>query len=357
MNIQQLKDSGHIIYSVLAGSHLYGLNTPTSDIDERGIFSLPIEKYIFPDHPRQVNCATNDTIYYEVVRFLDLAKQANPNILELLFAPEDKIIWKTSNMDIILQHKERFLTKACKNSLCGYAVGQIKKARGQNKLIVNPIVKRKTVLDFCYIITPLGTVPVKEWLYIQRGNQVHQSSYGVSKVNNARNLYFIYSDYEDGRYGFKGMVNKDETSNELRLSSIPKECILMGSSMTFNADGYASHCKDYKQYQEWVKNRNPERYKTNEKHGQGYDSKNLMHCFRLLNMGKELATEGTLNVFRKDRDFLLKIRCGEFKYDYLINRAEELVKEVDEEFESSSLPTSVNDSLIKEIISEFKLPW
>ncbi len=355
MNINQLKDSGHIIYSVTAGSHLYGLNIPTSDVDERGIYSLPIEKFIFPDHPKQISCETNDTVYYEVVRFLELAKQANPNIIELLFAPDHKVLWKTPNMDIILKHKEKFLTKACKNSLGGYAVAQIKKARGQNKMIVNPIVERKTVLDFCYITTYKGTVPLRDWLKSRRRFRTDQAYYGVSKVNNAKDVYYIYCDHLDRRYGFTGMVKSDESSNELRMSSIPKEIISDYNVMIFNKDGYTSHCKDYKQYQEWVEKRNPERYKSNEQHGKGYDSKNMMHCFRLLKMGIELAEEGTLNVYRKDRDFLLKIRSGEMEYDDLINQAEEMILGLDEKFDKSSLPSSIDDSLIKEMISEFKL--
>jgi predicted nucleotidyltransferase len=358
MNVTQLKDSGHIILSVLAGSHMYGLNVAGSDRDVRGIFNLPLEKYIYPDHSKQVNDATNDTVYYEIVRFLELAKQSNPNILEILFAPEKSILWESPTANRILKHKYKFLTKAAKNSLCGYAVAQIKKARGQNKMIVNPIVERKDILDFCYVLTPHGTVPVKIFIdniYPARD----QSWFGVSKANNARDMYYIYCDTVDREYRFKGMVNEDLSSNELRLSSIPKEATTKQDMvlMSFNKDGYTSHCLDYKKYQNWVKNRNPARYTTNKNHGQDYDSKNLMHCFRLLNMGKELATEGTLNVFRKDRDFLLKIRRGEFKYDYLIDKADELVKEVDEAFDNCSLPTCVSDTLVKEIIAEFKLPW
>ena len=349
MNVEQLEASGHIILSVTAGSHMYGLNVEGSDEDTRGIFDLPIEKYIFPDHPKQVADDTNDTVYYEVVRFLDLARQANPNILEILFAPERSVIIKDPKADIILKHRDKFLTKAARQSLGGYAVSQIKKARGQNKKIVNPVTERKDVLDFCYIITPIGAKPLKDWLHTQRGMMFDQTYYGASVIDHARDLYFIYPDTPERKYGFKGLVKLSEEggeSNELRLSSIPKECMMMGEVMTFNKDGYTSHCKDYKEYQDWVKKRNKERYANNLKHGQGYDAKNLMHCFRLLNMGIELAKEGTLNVFRKDRDFLLKIRRGEYTYDELIEKADGLVIELDEAFEKSKLPTSVSDKLI-----------
>ena len=333
---------------------MYGLNVEGSDEDIRGIFNLPIEDYIFADHPKQINDETNDTTYYEIVRFLELARQANPNILEIMFAPEDKILKKTKEADILLQHRDKFLTKAAKNSLCGYAVAQIKKARGQNKMIVQPIKERKDILDFCNILIPNGTKPLKDWLETQRGFGFQQERYGASKVPNARDLYYIYYD-ENGKYNFRGLINDDKTSNEIRLSSIPKELMLMGTAMSYNQDGYTTHCADYKKQQDWIKNRNPERYENNKKHGKGYDSKNLMHCFRLLNMGLELAQEGTLNVYRPDREFLLQIRRGELEYDYLIDKAEEKLKQVEEAFDACSLPEHVDEKLVKQIISEYKL--
>ncbi len=45
----------------------------------------------------------------------------------------------------------------------------------------------------------------------------------------------------------------------------------------------------------WVEHRNKARYNTNIEHGKNYDSKNLMHTFRLLDMAEEIARERTLN--------------------------------------------------------------
>lgn len=356
MNIEYLKNSGQIILSILSGSHLYGLNINGSDVDTRGIFDLPLKDFILPNCAKQINDETNDSIYYEVVKFLELAQKANPNILELMFAPDDKILFKDPRADIILNHKEKFLTKNTKNSLCGYAIAQIRKARGQNKMIVQPILERKSVLDFCYILVPHGTVPLKDWLAVQRGNGFNQLNYGASKVPNARDMYYIYLDTTDKKYGFRGLMKDDNSSNELRLESIPKEILLQGHEMSFNRDGYTSHCNDYKKQKDWVKNRNKIRYNTNAKHGKGYDSKNMMHCFRLLNMGLELAKTGELNVVRPDKAFLLDIRLGNPDFDYLIAKAENLLQEVDEAFDKCNLPNSVSGKLINEMISEFKLP-
>ena len=352
MNLDQLNKSGHIIFQAVVGSKLYGLDVSASDTDYKGVFKLPNRSLLTLDNtPAQISDEKNDTTFYEVKRFLQLVQSSNPNILELLFVPDDKIIHKDPIFDIILKHKEAFITKQIRNSLGGYAIAQIKKARGQNKKIVNPVDKiRKSLLDFCYILTPVGTVPIKEWLEIQRLGATNQSSYGVSSVGNAHNTFYIY--HNDNKHDFRGILGKD--ANELRMSSIPKECLINYNIMYCNAEGYSSYCKEYKEYWEWVEKRNPERYKSNEKHGKGYDGKNLMHCFRLLEMGIEVLDTGVLNVRRPNREWLLKVRAGEFDYDRLVDKAEEKLQLLDKAVTNSALPETVDNKLLNDILMEIR---
>jgi predicted nucleotidyltransferase len=320
MSIDELLKSDNIIFYSVVGSRLYGLELPTSDTDVKGVFNLPISDYLKLNAPIQIDDEKNDIVYYEVRRFLQLAQSANPNILELLYVPEDKIITKTRKYDLILNEKDKFLTKNIRYSLGGYAMGQIKKARGLNKKVLNPVSKeKKDILDFCYIFTALGTTSLKDWFKIQRGPAVRQENYGLSKANNVHNIYYLY--FNNNKYNYKGLVG--EHSNELRLSSIPKEAIANYNLIYCNHEGYSSYCKEYKEYWEWVEKRNPVRYDANQKHGKGYDGKNLMHCFRLLEMGIEACKEGKLILKRPNRDWLLKVRKGDFDYDYLIDLAEE----------------------------------
>lgn len=366
MNIEQLKASGYQLLEVTAGSHLYGLNIETSDIDTRGIFNLPIDQFILPNHPKQINDDTNDEVHYEVSKFLQLAKTANPNILELMFAPDKFITFKGRGADVILNHRDEFLTKACRNSLGGYAVAQIKKARGQNKKIVNPCTVRKEPIDFCYFLQrDYGTIGFRKLLELCF---MDHDDIGLSKINNFHDSYIVHSKklaqrrcFNDGdkksieEWIPNGVHTRDGT--DLKLTSIPKAVVAYGvlGIMHYNRDGFKTHCKEYTSYQTWVKERNPARYQTNTEHGKGYDAKNLMHCFRLLNMGLELAEEGTFNVHRKDREFLLKIRRGEFEYEDLIDQAEAKIIKLDEAFDNCSLPDSVDQSLVEDMLQELKL--
>ena len=88
--------------------------------------------------------------------------------------------------------------------------------------------------------------------------------------------------------GYKGMTNEEETSNELRLSSVEKD-VLPICQISYNKDGYSSHCVDYKNQKEWEANRNPQRYLENK--GKMFDRKNVAHSVRLLHMGLDLQRQ------------------------------------------------------------------
>ena len=86
-------------------------------------------------------------------------------MLSILFSPEDCIVYKHPIFDIILKHRDKFITKQCKNSFTGYSVAQIKKAQGLNKKQnwEKDKVTRKDILDFCFVIDGEKSVPLNIW--------------------------------------------------------------------------------------------------------------------------------------------------------------------------------------------------
>ena len=134
MTLEELKKSRHIIFECISGSRAYGLDTPTSDTDIRGVFILPREHFYSLDYIGQVNNESNDIVYYELRKFMELCSKNNPNILELLNVPEDCILYKHPVFDLI--KIELFLSKQCEKSFANYAYAQLRKARGLEKKIV-----------------------------------------------------------------------------------------------------------------------------------------------------------------------------------------------------------------------------
>ena len=86
--------------------------------------------------------------------------------MELLYSPEDCILETSPQFKLIVDNRDKFLTKKCRDSFGGYAVAQIKKAKGLNKKMnwEASEMTRKTVLDFCYVLHEGGSIPFKEWM-------------------------------------------------------------------------------------------------------------------------------------------------------------------------------------------------
>ena len=251
----------------------------------------------------QISNETSDEVYYELGRFVELLIRNNPNILELLASPEDCILYKHPIMNRL--PIDLFLSKLCKETFAGYALTQIKKARGYKKKIVNPVGPvRKTVPDFCFILQGYQSIPLREWL--AKNNYV-QEHCGLTSIPHSKGLYALFYDATN-QYRYRGIIST-ELANDVSLSSIPKG-EKESAYLFFNLESYSAYCKEYREYWEWVEKRNETRYQDNADHGKGYDAKNMMHTIRLLQVAEEILQEGKLHVKRGNRDELLSIKRG-----------------------------------------------
>ena len=345
LTIEDLKKRKLLLFEAVSGSRAYGLDTPASDTDLRGVFVLPKEEYFGLNYIDQLSNESNDIVYYELKRFTELLSKNNPNMLELLNMPKDCIRYQHPLYTLF--RAEDFLSRQCQSTFAGYALTQVKKAKGLNKKIVNPVEKeRKSVLDFCFVAEGQGSVPVKEYLE-KKG--LSQEETGLSKIGHMHELYGMYFDQEEN---FKGIV-QSEKANDVSLSSVPKGMHPV-AVMSFNKSGYSKYCKDYKEYWEWVVKRNDARYQNTLSHGKNYDAKNMMHTLRLLDMAEEIARTGQIIVRRPNREFLLKIKSGAFEYEELLKIAEERIAGMDTLYAQSQLPENPDLKKINRILIEVR---
>ena len=380
--IEEKSPGSKPLYLVIRGSHAYGTNIETSDTDYSGIFIQSEDDILGNKYVEQINDDKNDTVIYEIRRFLELLGSNNPTVLELLNTPEDCILYKDPIFDLVLNDREKFITKICAKSLGGYAKQQISKAKGQNKKQnwEKDKVTRKEVLDFVYVIEGEKSIPWKVW----NNDRYEEKFIGIVNVPNARDIYAVYFDQdafcmfsesisestrktlievrkESGKsmgFGYKGLVKTNEginstESNALRLSSIPKDeepiCVV-----TYNKDGYTQHCNDYKSYQTWLEQRNEARWVDVQSHGQKIDGKNMMHCMRLIQMSREIAEGKGIIVRRPNSKELISIRKGEVDLQTLIDKVEKEIVEIDKLFEESNLPDMVDNKLIHNLIVKIR---
>lgn len=336
MTIQNLKSQKLILFEVISGSKSFGLNTPTSDTDIKGVYYLPKEKFFGLHYIPQISNETNDEVYYEIGRFVELLLKNNPNILEILASPDDCILYKHPLMERL--KTEDFLSKLCKDSFAGYAVTQIKKARGLNKKIVNPMPKeKKSLLDFCYVLKGYETIPLLGFLH---ENNWNQEQIGLVNLPNSKGMFAMFND-ENKALSYKGIIQK-ENSNEVSLSSIPKNEKSIGY-LFCNQDGYSKYCKEYSEYWSWIEKRNEDRYNTNQQHGKNYDSKNMMHTIRLLQTAEQILSTGKLNIRVSNREELLDIKAGNKEYDDLLEMADNLITSIECYYLTSNLSEKPDD--------------
>ena len=185
---------------------------------------------------------------------------------------------------------------------------------------------------------------------MHRNNYV-QEKFGLVDINHTKGVYALYYDAENN-LNYNGII-KNEESNEVSLSSIPKgeKC---KATLYFNVESYSSYCKEYKEYWEWVEKRNQDRFQLNENHGKNYDSKNMMLTIRLLQVAEEIIRDGKLNVRRNNREELLSIKRGEWEYETLLKKADELLQSIQFHFASSKLQNKPNTDKSIEMLVEIR---
>jgi hypothetical protein len=340
---QLIAEPQHLLLKCISGSRAQQLHSATSDTDIKGIFVLPQkELYGFSEVPQLAN-ETNDEVYFEIGRFMDLLSKNNPNIMELLGTPKESILFRHPLMSLI--RTENFLSKLCKDTFAGYAATQVRKAKGLNKKIHRPIdEEKKTVADFCFVVEGNGSISLSEWLD-QRGYQ--QEHCGLTNLPHFKDVYLLYH-----HETLRGIIS-GENANDVQLSSIPRDISPL-AVMNFNKDGYSVYCKEYYEYWEWVKKRNENRYQNTLAHGKNYDAKNMMHTFRLLSMAEEIAIEHKVIVARTDRDFLLRIKSGEFEYDDLLKMVDEKIEKITELYLHSDLPEMPDEKKAEAILVQIR---
>lgn len=350
LTIKDIKENGLLLFECISGSKAYGTDLPGSDTDLKGVFILPVDDFYGLDYTPQVSSEKNDEVYYELRRFAELLYQNNPGILEMLGSPADCILFCHPLFEVFL--KEKFLSKRCKETFAGFAFSQVKKARGLNKKINRPMPpKRKTPLDFCFVPVNQGSVPVQEWL---SQNGLQQEKCGLVAIPNMRDMFGLFYD-ENGDQGFSGIIRKDNANN-VALSAVPKGLTPL-TLLSFNLDAYSMHCRQFKEYHDWVNNRNEDRYQNTLSHGKSYDAKNMMHTIRLLEMAVEILKEGKLQVRRPNREDLLAIRRGDYEYEALMQRAEQKLEEIEQVFAQSPLPELPDKGPIEHLTVALRKEW
>jgi predicted nucleotidyltransferase len=345
----------------LTGSRAYGINNPDSDFDYKGVtiglpnhyFGFDVfeqidkgwEDYQSPEYPY----LGRDTVIFEIRKFFRLATDGNPNILDLLFSPEYKLL--TPVAEKILENRDLFLSKKCKHTFSGYAYSQYSKISSHRKWLLDPPKKEPHLEDFGladnYRLSKTEMNSFLEYLY-------HLVRKRIEFAAEVEILEKYIVEVLQGNLDFKQVLMK---------TPLPDECIAYTQDLTGASDNYirllqSQHSYNtaknhWDSYQQWKKGRNPERAILEAKCG--FDSKCGAHLIRLMTMGCEILEGKGVIVDRRlsgDAEEIRYIRNGNMSYDDLLVKFEALKLKTEELYITSKLPNTPPRKQIEELCTE-----
>ncbi len=278
----------HVIHSLIAGSHLYGTDTQESDIDYRGVCLMPPWILLGLGEFEQIQTETSDDVIYGLNKFLRLALDANPSILDILFAPPDRWRVYTDEWQKIYDNRQMFLSTRVRHTFSGYAHSQLKRLQTHREWLIHPPSHRPEPEKYeCRLVT-------------------------------------------DGKGG--------QTIEASDLQTKRK---------------YEAACLRWEQYENWKKNRNPERAKLEKAYG--FDLKHASHLVRLLLKAQSILRDcdyaPVLN--EEEREIVLTVKSGKWSYDRLIEWANNTDAVV--QLMLSNLPHSPDRKNVEKILVEINL--
>lgn len=318
--IEDYKD--RLCFIALSGSYAYGTNNEDSDIDIRGVVLPTKDELIGLNSFEQRIDNDTDTVLYEFNKFVHLAANTNPNIIELLGSPQ-YIIFNEVGQKLI-DNAKMFLSKKCINSFGGYANQQLR--RVENALSHNGV-DEKTLNKHIFEVLK------------------------VAQAKLAEIDPYVSTDY----------VTFDLVDGELY--------------MTVNFDAVPIH-RVTTAFNELltIKNEFNKLNHRNDKLTEKKLNKHLMHLVRLYKTCFDILEKGEINTYRKDDvDFLMSIRNGRYLVDHkLTDEFTTCLDELNERFqkdkelnvvpnkcdfnEINNFVIEVNSKVIKDEIKTYTQP-
>lgn len=364
--------SANTIFISLAGSHAFNTNVEGSDIDFKGICVAPknystgfINSFEQADRKQW---GEYDGCIFDIRKFIRLATNCNPSVLEVLWA--DPSIWiynkraKKSSFrypynehsikagesfwETLYNARWEFLSQQAKHRYSGYAEGQMADLERHRQYLLNPPSHKPERVEFGLPGHPVIPKEQREALEVLMLKTIEGWQVDFSAVDHANRI---------------DLLNKLSTNLTDMKLSLDEQYVAAGRKIGLddNAMEYLKLERKFKdatnqwnQYQEWFKNRNPIRAEMEAR--MGYDLKFALHTIRLMRIGCEILEGKGIIVHRPDGDELRAIRAGSLTYDKFRQMAKDLADKANNLMKITTLPKEGNkilaDSICQNIVQE-----
>jgi predicted nucleotidyltransferase len=347
-----------ILFECVSGSRAYGTANAASDTDIRGVFAQGSGEFVaLSAPPALVADERHNTVYYSLRRTLELLAAANPNILELLYMPDDCVRLDSEAMRLLRAQRMMFITRQCADTHIGYAFSQIKKAKGQNKWINQPKPEAlPNKQDYCHVLRRDAFVandaaPARPVALSRSGIDLKRCH--AARLEHAQDIFRLYDYGDEARGVFRG--------DTIALEPIPlqDEQRRFVGLLLYNERAWRQAMDDHRNYWTWRAQRNEDRWRQQESGELDYDAKNLMHTIRLLLSGRSILQHGApiVRFAGDDQQTLLDIRAGRFTYAQVMRMAEDIKAQCAALRDRADLPEACDTSQAERLLKGLTNTW
>ena len=282
-----------ICYLTVAGSHAYGTNLGSSDIDIRGFYLDDINELLtFSSIREEYIDKDTDTVIFSFKKFIKLLLSCNPNMIELLGT--NTILFQNSIGKMIRDNSNLFLSKRAYNTFCGYAREQLNRLTSKN---ITTIDDEQRIIYF----------------------RKHIIDYVKFNFGDAISLNF------DDENNISCNVHIDNADLKFIINCITQ---LNDKIIGFNKLNH--------------RNRKPD---------EAHLFKHAMHLIRLYLMGIDILESQQINTYRaKEHDLLMNIRLGRKTMQEIFDLQKELQVRIDNAYKISDLPDKPNVDKINKLM-------
>ncbi len=305
----------NIILLGLGGSHAYGTNIESSDVDVRGVALNRKQEILTYENFEQFVNEDTDTTVYSFNKIIALLSNCNPNTIEILGLKPEHYLYLSSIGKELLDNKKLFLSKRAVYSFGGYANQQLRRLSNKAARLVGQTENEQYILKT-----------------IQHAKYDFKEKY-FEMPDDAINLYTDKAVQED--YDTEIFMN-------INLHHYPlRDWKAMWSEMHSIVKSYAKIGK------------------RNEKaieHGKL--GKHMMHLIRLYMMCLDiLENEEIVTCREKEHDLLMDIRNGKYLDENrqpipeFFDMVDEYEKRLDYAKDNTSLPDNPDYKSINEFVA------
>ena len=305
-----------VMFLTLGGSHAYGTNVETSDVDIRGCaMNKPSDIVGLSNFEQFVNTET-DTTVYAFNKLITLLLNCNPNTIEMLGCKPEHYIYMTDAGREMIDNRKLFLSKRAVYSFGGYANQQLN--RLENALARDRMAQA------------------------QREEHIRRSM-----ENSVKSFEDRYTEFESGSIKlFTDVSTREDMDREIfadiHLTHFPARQFngmmndLHNVLCTYDKLNHRNHKKD-----------------------DAHLNKHAQHLVRLYLMCLDILEKEEINTYRnKDHDLLMSIRNGAYMKDDGTYRSEffDMIRDLEQRLEyakeNTSLPSHPNMKEVEAFVME-----